>query len=86
MVHIRLQLFQTLESKLTPINQRVWESFSASSNVHKLNLLLGDHGYLINEEVGACFDELWKMFLVSGWAERRRLLQLHSLGMLSFHD
>lgn len=72
--HIRMQCFEALEHRLSHLNVSVWQSSCASSNVHKLNMLLGEHGYLINDEIGSCFDELCKVFLISGWAERRRLL------------
>ena len=71
---IRMQIFKALEARLMPMCEPVWPSFCASSNVHKLNMLIGEHGYLISDEIGKCFDDLGKMFLISGWAERLRLL------------
>jgi hypothetical protein len=75
--HIRIDVFHALESNLLGTQyEHVWHSFCASSSVSKLNLLLGEQGYLFNENVGSLFDSLCKIYLISGWAERRRLLEL----------
>ncbi len=72
---IRMQVFKSLESKLSgTVYEHVWHSFCASSMAHKLNMFFGDYGYMIGDDLGELFDSHCKVFLVSGWAERRRIL------------
>ncbi len=64
---VRCEAFKGIEAKLIDSGfTDVWHHFIASSITSKLNMLIGDHGYLVNDTVGSIFDHYCKRFLGLG--------------------
>ena len=56
-------MFQDIENKSVYDWTNIWDFFANESNQTKLNFLVGDDGFYINNNIGHIFDTSFKIFL-----------------------